>query len=291
MKRPLFCLKGLVLIFLFLTAGCNTTKMMVNSMDPLMEKMNTAVNKHNDVELVKDAMPAALLQLDGLIEASPENKGLLVRTAEGYCGYAFVFVEGQNNERASRLYLRALNYAQRALKQNKTYAKAADGPVDAYTESLSAFGKKDVPALFWTASAWLSWAGLNVDDPEIFLALPKINALLKRCLELDETYRYGIAHAVLGVLHASRPAAYGGHPDKAKAEFDRAFELSHRKMLVYQLMYAQYYAYQIQDRDLYVRSLKEVVDAPDDLFPEMGFINAAAKKKAKTRLETVDSIF
>ena len=259
MKCPLFCLKGLVLIFLFLTVGCNTTKMMVNSMDPLMEKMNTAVNKHNDVELVKDAMPAALLQLDGLIEASPENKGLLVRTAEGYCGYAFVFVEGQNNERASRLYLRALNYAQRALKQNKTYAKAADGPVDAYTESLSTFGKKDVPGLFWTASAWLSWAGLNVDDPEIFLALPKINALLKRCLELDETYRYGIAHAVLGVLHASRPAAYGGHPDKAKAEFDRAFELSHRKMLVYQLMYAQYYAYQIQDREIGRASCRERV--------------------------------
>ena len=291
MKRLLLYPKGLILVFLFLTAGCNTTKMMVNSMDPLMEKMNAAVNKHTDVELVKDAMPAALLQLDGMIEASPDNTGLLVRTAEGYCGYAFVFVEGRDNERARRLYMRAFNYAQRALKQKKKFAIAADGPVDAFEESLSVFGKKDVPAMFWAASAWLSWAGLNVDDPEIFLALPKINALLKRCIELDETYRYGIAHAVLGVLHASRPAAYGGHPDKAKAEFDRAFELSHRKMLVYQLMYAQYYAYQIQDKELYTRSLKEVIEAPDDLFPEMGFINAAAKKKAKSHLEKVDSLF
>ncbi len=291
MKRLLFCPKGFVLAFLFLAAGCNTTKMMVNSMDPLMEKMNTAVNKHTDVELVKDAMPAALIQLDGLIEASPDNTGLLVRTAEGYCGYSFVFVEGQNNERASRLYLRAFNYAMRALKEKKKFAQVADGPVAPFKESLEVFDKKDVPAMFWTASAWLSWAGLNVDDPEIFLALPKINALLKRCVEVDETYRYGIAHAVLGVLYASRPTAYGGQPDKAKAEFDRAFALSGRKMLVYQLMYAQYYAYQIQDRDLYIKSLKEIVDAPDDLLPEMGFINAAAKKKARSHLEKVDSLF
>lgn len=290
-KRPLFCLNGLVLVFLCLTAGCNTTKMMVDSMDPLMEKMNTAVNKHNDVELVKDAMPAALLQLDGLIEASPDNTGLLVRAAEGYNGYAFVFLEGKDNERARRLYLRAHNYAMRALKQKEKFAEAADGPLVAFEASLSVFDKKDVPALFWTATSWLSWAGLNVDDPEIFLALPKIKALLKRSIELDETYRYGIAHAVLGVLYASRPAAYGGQPGKAKAEFDRAFELSHRKMLVFLLTYAQYYAYQIQDRDLYIGTLQEVIDAPDDLFPAMGFINAAAKKKAKTRLETVDSLF
>jgi len=291
MKRLLFYPKGLVLVFLFLTAGCNTTKMMVDSMDPLMEKMNLAVNKHTDVELVRDAMPAALIQIDGLIEASPDNVGLLTRGAEAYNGYTFVFVEGKDNERARRLYLRAHTYAMRALKQKGEFAEAADGPVDAFKASLSVFGKKDVPSLFWAATSWLSWAGLNVDDPEIFLALPKINAMLKRCIELDETYRYGIAHAVLGVLYASRPAAYGGQPGKAKAEFDRAFELSERKMLVFLLTYAQYYAYQIQDRDLYVQTLQEVIDAPDDLFPPMGFINAAAKKKAKTHLENVDSLF
>ena len=97
MQCFLSCLRCCVLLSIVFSAGCNTTKMMVNSMDPLMEKMNAAVNKHPDVELVKAAMPAALIQLDGLIEASPDNVGLLVRTAEGYCGYAFVFVEGHDN--------------------------------------------------------------------------------------------------------------------------------------------------------------------------------------------------
>jgi len=271
--------------------GCNTTKMMVDSMDPLMGKMNDAVNKHTDIEMVRDAMPAALIQLDGLIEASPDNVGLLVRAAEGYNGYSFIFVEGTDNKRAMRLYNRAFGYASRALKQNRQVAAAFDGPVDAFEESLQSLGKKDVPALFWAATSWLSWAGLNVDDPEIFLALPKIRRMLNRCVELDETYRYGIAHAVLGVLNASRSVAQGGKPEQAKAEFDRAFELSDGKMLVFKLTYAQYYAYQIQDRELYVRTLTEIVEAPDDLFPQMGFINASAKKKAAAYLKNVDSIF
>ena len=280
-----------VTFFGFAASGCNTTRMMVDSMDPLMAKMNDAVAKHTDVELVKDAMPAALIQLDGLIEASPDNVGLLVRAAEGYNGYTFVFIEGKDNERAKRLYYRAFGYASRALKQHRRVAAAFDGPVDEFEAALQTLGKKDVPALFWAASSWLSWAGLNVDDPEIFLALPKIRRMLNRCIELDETYRYGIAHTVLGVLNASRSVAQGGKPEQAKAAFDRAFALSSRKVLVFQLMYAQYYAYQIQDRDLYVKTLTEIVEAPDDLFPEMGFINAAAKKKAAHYLEHVDAIF
>ncbi|MBC2714395.1 MAG: hypothetical protein HF978_03715 [Desulfobacteraceae bacterium] len=280
-----------ILFFFALTTGCNSTKFMVDSMGPLMDKMNVAVNKHTDVEMVKAAMPAALIQLDGMIEASPDNTKLLVRTAEGYNGYSFVFVEGKDNERAKKLYYRSFQYALRALKQKKQFAKAFDGRIDEFKASLDVFDKEDVPALFWASSAWLSWAGLNVDEPEIFLALPKIKAMLKRCLELDETYKYGIAHAVLGVLYSSRPAAYGGKPELAKAELDRALELSNRKMLVFLFMYAKYYTYQIQDRELFVQTLNEIISAPDDLFPEMGFINAAAKIKAKKLLSNVDNIY
>lgn len=289
------CFRFLVLFWFVLlsvlTTGCNSTKFMVDSMDPLMEKMNAAVNKHTDVELVRDAMPAALIQLDGMIEASPNNTKLLVRAAEGYNGYSFVFVEGRDNDRAKKLYLRAFEYASRALKQNEEFAESFDGPIEVFTASMDVFDKEDVPALFWAATSWLSWAGLNVDDPEIFLALPKIKVMLKRCLELDEAYKYGIAHTVLGVLYASRPVAHGGKPEMAQKEFERAFELSDGKMLVFKLSYAQYYAYQIQDRDLFVATLNEIIQAPDDLLPEMGFINAAARKKAINLLNNVDNIF
>jgi hypothetical protein len=274
-----------------LTTACSSTKFMVDSMDPLMDKMNIAIQKNSDVELVKEAIPAGLVQLDGMIEASPDNAKLLTRAAEGYNGYSFVFVEDTDKARARGLYLRSFQYATRVLKQKKKFADAFDGPVKEFEESLSVFGKNDVPALFWAASSWLSWAGLSVDDPEIFLALPKIKALLKRCCELDETYQYGAAHTIQGILYATRPVAHGGKPEMAKAEFDRAFELSGRRMLVFHVMYAKYYAYQIQDRDLFITTLKEVLSAPDDLLPDKAFINSAAKKKAKKLLNDVDTIF
>jgi hypothetical protein len=200
-------------------------------------------------------------------------------------------VEDTDKVRAKGLYLRSFQYATRALKQKKQFANAFDGPVKEFEESLSVFGKKDVSALFWAASSWLSWVGLSVDDPEIFLALPKIKALLKRCCELDETYQYGAAHAIQAILYATRPVAHGGKPEMAKAEFDRAFEISGRKLLVFQIMYAKYYTYQIQDRELFIQTLNEVIAAPDDILPEMAFINASAKKKAKKLLNDVDTIF
>jgi len=283
----------ILLSFLFAT-GCSSstrTRMMVDSMGPLMEKMNLAINKHTDVEMVKAAMPAGLLQLDGLIEASPDNAKILVKAAEGYNGYSFVFIEGKDNERAKKLYLRSLGYSLRALKQKQEFSDAFDGRIDEFKASLDVFDREDVPALFWASAAWLSWIGLNVDEPEIFLAMPKIKAMLDRSIELDETYKYGMAHAVLGIYYAARPKAFGGHPELAKAELDRALELSNRKMLVFLYMYAKYYTYQVQDRELFESTLNEIISAPDDLFPEMGFINTAAKIKAKKLLSDIDNIF
>lgn len=293
MIRIRFLFRFAVFFLILFSSACANMRLqlMVDSMEPMLDKMNAAVNENGDVELVKDAMPAALVQLDGMVKASPENPKLLVRAAEAYNGYSFVFVEDNDKNRASKLYYKSFQYAAKALKRRIKFAQVFDGPVREFEQGLSMFWQGDVPALFWTASSWMSWAGLNVDDPEIFLALPKIKAILERCCVLDEGYKYGAAHTLLGILYATRSVAQGGNPEKAKAEFDRAFEISGRKMLVFQLMYAKYYAYQIQDKELYLRTLHEVITAPNDQFPEMAFINAAAKQKAKKLLQNVDEIF
>lgn len=291
MKSWIAKLSWLIFVPAILAVGCSPTRFMVNQMDPLMEKMNTAVYKNSDVEMIKDALPAMLIQMDGLIEVSPDNTDLLIRAAEAYYGYSFVFVEEKDKARAGRLYDKAFQYAARVLKQNKGMQTAFDRPTDEFTAALADLDASDVPALFWAANSWLSWVGMNVDDPEIFLALPKIRAMLKRSIELDETYQYGAAHASLGVLHASRAPAQGGKPEKAKAEFERAFELSENKMLLFHLMYAKYYAYQVQDRQLYVETLNKIISTPEEAFPEMAFINSAAREKARRMLAEVNQLF
>ncbi len=271
--------------------GCSRAKFMADSMVPLMHKMDASANKQDDVELMRDAIPYTLVFLDGLIEASPNNKSFLLKAAEAYSGYGFAFIEDNDPKRASRFYLKAKAYGLRSLKWNKDFINTLDKPLDEFLPTLKKFGKHDVPGLFWTANAWLAWISLNLDNPQVFVDLSKAEAIVKRILVLDENYYYGMAHAMMGTFYAAPPKLLGGDPVKAKNHFDKAFEISRSKFLIVHFLYAKFYAYQIQDRDLFVKTLEYVISAPDDLFPEKRFANIVAKRKAKRLLDDIDDYF
>jgi hypothetical protein len=285
-----FCL---ILLITPLISSCAATKtrMMVDSMNPLMEKMSVSINKNYDVDMVRDAYPANLIQLDGLIEASPYNESILLKASEAYFGYGFAFIEDTDEERAKKLYVKSRDYALRVLNKNRRFRKALNGPIDEFVSSLETFHKGDVPALFRASTAWIAWIALNLDEPEVLLDLPKVEALWNRILDLDETYYYGSTHASLGAYFASQSLSLGGDPVKAKYHFDRAFEISESKLLVVYLMYAQYYAYQIQDRKLFTDTLEKVISTPVNFYPELNLINEIAKRKAKKLLDNVDMYF
>lgn len=291
-----FSTKSIVSLVLYITLasyfwGCSPTKMMVNSMKPLMEKMSASVNKNDDVDMVREGLPYSLIFMDGLLEVSPDNEDILLKASEAYTGYSFAFVEDIDKKRAAKLYLKGRGYALRVLKQNDDFREALDKPVDEFIPILKQFDEDDVPALFWTANSWLSWIGVSLDNPEALMGLPKVEAILHRILELDESYYYGSTHTILGTYHAAQPKVFGGDPKTAKYHYDKAFEISESRLLVVHLMYAKFYAYQIQDRELYVKTLEDVLSAPDDLLPEKKFVNAVVKRKAEVLLEDVDEYF
>jgi tetratricopeptide (TPR) repeat protein len=282
--RFMFSIK--ILVISLLLTGCSMKEQMVRSMDPIMEDMSSAVNMSNDVELMRDGLPASLIQMDGFIKSDPNNK-LLLKAAESYFGYAFSFVEDVNRPRASALYLKAREYALRALKKYRQFDEQAPD----LNDMLANCGKQDVPALYWAAGSWLAWIGLNVDNPEAIMDIPKVEAMLDRVIELDETYYYGMAYAMLGGLYASQPKNMGGNPEKANKQFQKAFNISGSKLLAAQLMYAKFYAVQIQDKALFVNTLSEIIATPVNFFPERNLANEVAKRKAKDLLEKVDTLF
>ncbi|HVN72093.1 MAG TPA: TRAP transporter TatT component family protein [Desulfomonilia bacterium] len=282
--------KGILFILFMALAGCSQKAFMVKSMDPIMDDMRTAVNMNTDVDLLRDAMPASLIQLDGFIVAAPDDK-LILRAAEGYFGYANSFVEDTDKKRAGQLYIKARDYGLRVLKGYSWFSKALDGPEPAFKEMLYGFGRGDVPALFWTANSWLAWIGLNPDDPQAMMDLPKVIDMLDRVVELDESYYYGCAHMALGTYYASLPRMLGDNTAKAKKHFDKAFEISGGKLLLVHYMYAKFYAYQIQDRDLFVKTLEKVLQTPSETYPDMAFVNEVARRKAKVLLDNVDMYF
>ncbi len=290
-RRSYYAVKMLLFLVLMVTMwGCSPTEYMIKSMDPLMKGMNAAVNRNPDVDMVRDALPATLIQIDGFIETAPNPK-LLLRAAEAYFGYTFAFVQDGDRARARMLYLKAREYALRALVLEGHSREIFTRGLDAFRSSLDEFDAEDVPALYWIANNWMAWIAVNLDDPEVLLDVPKVEAMLLRIVALDEAYYYGSAHAALGAYYASRSKVLGGDPEKARYHFERAFELSQSKLLFVHLLYAQYYAYQIQDRDLFVNTLKTVIATPVNYFPEKNFTNEITKRKAEILLEDVDEYF
>jgi tetratricopeptide (TPR) repeat protein len=282
--RIMFSLK--ILVISLLLTGCSMKEQMVKSMDPIMDDMSSVVNMSNDVELMRDGLPASLIQIDGFVKSAPNDK-LLLKAAESYFGYSFSFVEDINKPRASALYLKAREYALRVLRKNRQFDEQAPD----LNDMLANCGKQDVPALYWATSSWMAWIGLNVGSPEALMDLPKVEAMLQRVIELDETYYYGTAHAMLGSFYAAQPKKMGGDPEKAYKHFQKAFKLSGSKLLVMQLMYAKFYAVQIQDKALFVKTLSEIIATPVNSFPERNLANEVAKRKAKDLLEKADTLF
>ncbi len=284
-----------LIIPLFFAGGCaaTRTRMMVDSMNPLMMKMHDATSRNGDLKLVRDAMPAFLLQMDGFIEASPNNQVLLINASEAYMGYAFMFVEEKDRQRAKGLYFKSREYALRSLKQNKTFAAALkQDDLDVFKKSLQTFSKKDVPSLYFATNSWLQWVGMaSSDDSSVLNDLPRLEAMIDRVMELDDTFYHGGIHAILGVFYVASPEMFGGRPELAQFQFDEAFDISDSRYLLWKYLYARYYAFATGDRPLFVSTLEDIIAAPDNLLPGENFANSAAKSKARTLLSHVDDYF
>ncbi len=292
MASRISCLRLIPLIFFLLPAlsGCANKAFMIKSMDPIMKDLNLAVNRNTDLDMLRDAMPVFLVQVDGFITSVPDD-ALLLKGAESYYWYTFAFVEDTDRQRASMLYLKARDYALRTLTGYSDFSEKLGRPPAEFRDMLYGFGEGNIGHLFWTANCWLAWISLNTDNPQALMDLPRAQALLERVVEIDETYYHGTAHIALGSLHASRPKMAGGDPEKARFYFDRAFQITGGRNLLVHLMYARYYAYQIQDRDLFMKTLQKALDTPADRDPDMAFTNEAARRKARILLDHVDEYF
>jgi hypothetical protein len=281
------------LIFLFplLFIGCSVEKMAIRSSVSILDRSVAAMEEEPDIQLARDAMAANLKMIEGLMKADPANDHLALLAAQGFGGYAFSFIEEEDPERARDLYRRGRDYGLRILLKNKKFQEALKGDLAQFMEALSGFGKKDVPALFWTGYNWGQWLNLSKESPAAIMELPRIEALMNYLLTLDEGYYFGGPHLFFGAYYAGKPKMFGGDPERAKRHFDKALELSRGKFLMVQYMLAKTYAVQIQDKELFKKFLNEIMDKPAEILPAQRLANEVAKAHAKRLLERIEDLF
>jgi len=264
-----------------LTLGaCTMGQMVARSTLPILESGNVAMNRETDLELARAAIPANLKLIEGLIQELPDNVDLRLQAAQGFYGYAYGFVEDEDNRRASGLYRRGWEHARQALQSSGFRADLTTLSTDEFRRHLDNLGRRAVPALFWTASCWAKWIDMNRNDPARIADMGKAAALMERVLELDENYYHGGAHLFFGVYYGARPPMLGGDFERSARHFEKARALTHGKLLLVDLLQAEYLAHQQLDRKQFHVLLTAVVNAPPDIYPEMALVNAIAQQKA-----------
>ena len=289
--RRFFAYTSFFFLLIALPTACGINKTMtVASTASLLEDVAKASFKQSDLKLVREGMPSYLMLIDGMVEALPQNKQLLITAAQMYASYATAFIQDEDKAYAITLYAKARSYGLRALEQNG-FNDPLSRSFEDFEAGLEMMQIKDVPYLFWAASCWGSWINLNRRSMEAMAELPRVVAMMKRVLALDEAFYYGGAHIFMGTLEASKPTMAGGDLNLARDHFLKAIDLGDGKFLMTKVYYANYYAKKAFDRELYLATLAEVLNTPADIVPELTLLNSVAHTKAQKMIGEVDDHF
>lgn len=249
-NRFVFALLGF-----FALAGC--TGMVTQ---PMANSVSSAILNQDDPETVRVGAPAYLLLIDGLITDNPHDARLLAAGARLYGAYASVFVD--ESIRARRMAAKARDFGRRAICENYPQICELEGkPYDLFIPALQEVAAADIDALYVYGTTWAGWIQNSTSDWAAVADLPKVEAILRRVVALDDGHAKGQAHLYLGVMNTLLPPALGGRPEVGREQFERAIEISDGKDLMAKVEFARRYARLVFDRELHDRLLKEVLAA------------------------------
>lgn len=255
----------------------------------LAGNLSAGIENHDDPDTVATALPAYLVMLDGLIEGSPDNAGLLLAGARLYGVYAGIFVD--QPERARRLATRAFDYAGRAFCPRHPGICASRGqPFESFEAQVARLPAADIEALYGYAAAWAGMIQADSGDWALIAEIPKVDALLQRVVELDPAHAQGQPWLYLGVLATLLPPAYGGTPEVGQAHFEKALALSGGRNQMARVLYAQHYTRLVFDRELHDRLVAEVL-AAEPRAPRLTLVNVLAQQRAAELRDSADDYF
>lgn len=279
-------------VLAFFLSGCSIrTNLTTWAVKPLIESTFISILSEPDPELARSAISTNLKILDALILNNPDDKDLLTRAAQSYSGYALMFVEDVDPIRASDFYTRALEYGLRALAVR--YPDFVKKPLSfqAFKKACNSLRAEDIEAVYWTAAAWAGRLNLKKSSPKAVAEFPRVKHLMRWVYERDRSFFYGGASWFLGTYNSILSPMLGGDPEISKKFFTEALEISEGRFLLGRVYYAQYYAVQVQDKQLFISILNEVINTQPLINDDIALLNNIAKIKAAKLLEKVDAFF
>ncbi len=296
----------LIILSVSLLSGCGFKKTAASITAQIMKDGIPSVEEEDDLGYANQTSLNSLKTLEAMQRANPSDSTLLLLLARSFASYTFGFVEndilearGSNEllekaatDRAKRFYSRGKKFGLLLLSKNKRFQKGVEGDFEHFQSSLNSLGSKDVPALFWTAFNWGSLINLSKDSPEAIIELPRVEAMMKRVAVLDEKYFFSGPNLFFGVFYGSRPKMLGGQPEASQEAFEKVMRDTQNQYLMAKVLYAQFYAVQMQDKALFEKTLKEVANTDAAALPQnQRLANEIAKRRAEILLNKENLFF
>lgn len=280
-KSPLFLLP----LLLLLQNGC--VKMIASRFEAPMQ---ATMERQDDLDLLYQGMPTLLLLNETILADYPNDESLLLNSVRAESSYAEMLEVYGEKKRARLHAIKARNYACRLLNRSLSLPDACTANLEVFSSTVASADKNRTGSLFWAAEALATDMKLEQGSPEAAALLPRAQTIMTRLVVIAPDYYYGSPHIFLGTLYGMFPPMLGGNPAKSKAQFEEALKINHRRFLLTQVFYAESYARQTLDRQLFENLLHEVL-AADIKDPGLQSANALAKKKAAQLLQQVDQYF
>jgi len=283
--RPLniraFCLIVWISMALILTFTLGCARVGVKEAGPpTPSKQEDKTTETGDARLLKDEFAAQISTLSAKVEKSPNNPQLLRESAQLYLTYGFL-IEDVDPAQAKELYIKGREYGLRALKQDNRCREGLESG-RRISELVGDLGEEYKEALCWTGLNGGLWLFLNMNDPSILSEMGDVISVVKRSIELDETYFYGIGKVFMGAYYALVPAFLesAAGPENSAKMFQEARSVSDGKFLLVDLFEARFLATKINDQELFQKRLKAVLSADAKALKDASLINRLSKMKA-----------
>ena len=294
---------GLFLSCILCLQGCSIKQVAISKLGDTLAEGSSVYASDDDIELVGDALPFTLKTVEGLLVEVPEHKGLLLTAASGFTQYSYVYADlealgleysnparaAEQKRRAKRLYLRGWKYALRAIELTREDFVA--GLRQDPETTLSVFSKENIPELYWLSLSWTAAIASDKSDMDLVADLNLIDPIMRRCLELDESYDQGALHEFMISYQGGRSPLQGGGAALAREHYARAIELSGTIRVGSKVSLAESVSAGEQNRPEFERLLKQVLDFDVDSYLPARLANLVAQKRARLLLSRSDSLF
>ena len=286
-----------------------------------------AFTRDDDPQLVADALPFTLKIYEILMEKNPEDSALRLAAGKAFVMYASGFIQMPASmlpdeeyreqekmiERARKMYIRGRRYILESIyldvKESETLlAEDLDG-------FLTLMEPAQIPALYWSAAAWLGAFSCDPFNSEAGLDLYKSIAFLYQILSMDDDY--GGVHDVMISLWGSLPRALidmalleapatvgqfvpayyekKGTPNeeeaRARYHFARSTDLSEGKNPAIYVSLATTFPVKHQDYDEFESLLNQALKIDPYAYPEEQLLIIIYQEKARWLLDHREDFF